>query len=291
MLHRSGMEWAYRLGQEPRRLWRRYLIGNTLFLAHGARQLGAARRAGPDLATVITHPSRSGIESIPRVPIGAASVHCVEEAAVLALITEAATSRRRPPVAGRDPEHPARRAARGGRRAADAYDKADLVLADGWPVVRAVRLLSGYRLQRITGADLLPALCEQAAEKGLRVGIVGGLHGAADEAAARLQDQLSRAQGRADPGAGDRLRPPAQARRVRRAPGRRRRARPAVPRLRRPSPGDLRRHPSRGDGSAGHPLRRCRCRLRGRSPAARTACAAAGRDGVGLPGAATSPAG
>jgi len=28
---RMGMEWAYRLLQEPRRLWRRYLVTNTLF--------------------------------------------------------------------------------------------------------------------------------------------------------------------------------------------------------------------------------------------------------------------
>jgi N-acetylglucosaminyldiphosphoundecaprenol N-acetyl-beta-D-mannosaminyltransferase len=28
-----GMEWVYRLVQEPRRLWRRYLLGNPLFLA------------------------------------------------------------------------------------------------------------------------------------------------------------------------------------------------------------------------------------------------------------------
>jgi N-acetylglucosaminyldiphosphoundecaprenol N-acetyl-beta-D-mannosaminyltransferase len=28
----SGLEWLYRLGNEPRRLWRRYLIGNLLFL-------------------------------------------------------------------------------------------------------------------------------------------------------------------------------------------------------------------------------------------------------------------
>jgi N-acetylglucosaminyldiphosphoundecaprenol N-acetyl-beta-D-mannosaminyltransferase len=27
-----GFEWLYRLLQEPRRLWKRYLISNTLFL-------------------------------------------------------------------------------------------------------------------------------------------------------------------------------------------------------------------------------------------------------------------
>lgn len=32
----SGLEWAFRLGTEPRRLWRRYLVGNTVFLAGAA---------------------------------------------------------------------------------------------------------------------------------------------------------------------------------------------------------------------------------------------------------------
>jgi len=31
-MSRNGMEWLFRLGQEPRRLWRRYLIGNSKFL-------------------------------------------------------------------------------------------------------------------------------------------------------------------------------------------------------------------------------------------------------------------
>jgi N-acetylglucosaminyldiphosphoundecaprenol N-acetyl-beta-D-mannosaminyltransferase len=36
---RAGMEWAYRLLQEPRRMWRRYLRTNTAFLAHLAVEL------------------------------------------------------------------------------------------------------------------------------------------------------------------------------------------------------------------------------------------------------------
>ncbi|MGC2160379.1 MAG: WecB/TagA/CpsF family glycosyltransferase [Silvibacterium sp.] len=36
--HRIGLEWLYRLVREPRRLWRRYLIGNTEFLWLVARQ-------------------------------------------------------------------------------------------------------------------------------------------------------------------------------------------------------------------------------------------------------------
>ena len=41
---RSGLEWAFRLGQEPRRLWRRYLIDNPWFVFEVSRQkLGIKR--------------------------------------------------------------------------------------------------------------------------------------------------------------------------------------------------------------------------------------------------------
>lgn len=40
----SGLEWVYRLSQEPRRLWRRYARYNPLFVAAFARQLVAHRR-------------------------------------------------------------------------------------------------------------------------------------------------------------------------------------------------------------------------------------------------------
>ncbi len=37
----NGLEWMFRLGVEPRRMWRRYLLGNPVFLA---RVMAAARR-------------------------------------------------------------------------------------------------------------------------------------------------------------------------------------------------------------------------------------------------------
>lgn len=37
-VRRLGLEWLWRLASEPRRLWRRYLIGNTVFLADLARR-------------------------------------------------------------------------------------------------------------------------------------------------------------------------------------------------------------------------------------------------------------
>jgi exopolysaccharide biosynthesis WecB/TagA/CpsF family protein len=32
-MQRHGLEWAYRLSREPRRLWRRYLYTNSVFVA------------------------------------------------------------------------------------------------------------------------------------------------------------------------------------------------------------------------------------------------------------------
>jgi N-acetylglucosaminyldiphosphoundecaprenol N-acetyl-beta-D-mannosaminyltransferase len=36
-IRKLGLEWCYRLYQEPQRLWRRYLVGNVVFLARLAR--------------------------------------------------------------------------------------------------------------------------------------------------------------------------------------------------------------------------------------------------------------
>jgi N-acetylglucosaminyldiphosphoundecaprenol N-acetyl-beta-D-mannosaminyltransferase len=39
LLQRTGLEWAFRLAQEPRRLWKRYLVTNSQFLYLLGRQL------------------------------------------------------------------------------------------------------------------------------------------------------------------------------------------------------------------------------------------------------------
>jgi N-acetylglucosaminyldiphosphoundecaprenol N-acetyl-beta-D-mannosaminyltransferase len=43
-MQRLGLEWLYRLWQEPRRLWRRYARYNPRFVWGVARQLAANRR-------------------------------------------------------------------------------------------------------------------------------------------------------------------------------------------------------------------------------------------------------
>ena len=44
-MQERGLEWTYRLAQEPRRLFRRYLTTNPRFVAAFARQYLAERRS------------------------------------------------------------------------------------------------------------------------------------------------------------------------------------------------------------------------------------------------------
>ena len=45
ILQRWGLQWLYRLAQEPRRLWKRYLVTNTLFVRLVLRELARTGRA------------------------------------------------------------------------------------------------------------------------------------------------------------------------------------------------------------------------------------------------------
>lgn len=53
IVQRLGLEWAFRLAQEPRRLWRRYARYNPLFVLRFARQLARHRRTGRSAAPVL----------------------------------------------------------------------------------------------------------------------------------------------------------------------------------------------------------------------------------------------
>ena len=45
-MQRAGLEWLFRLASEPRRLWRRYLIGNVVFMRLAGRELLKRRARG-----------------------------------------------------------------------------------------------------------------------------------------------------------------------------------------------------------------------------------------------------
>lgn len=61
-LQRWGLEWAYRLLQEPKRLWRRYLFTNVPFLFMGGAQWLSSRLNGARPASAPPIPAASHLE-------------------------------------------------------------------------------------------------------------------------------------------------------------------------------------------------------------------------------------
>lgn len=47
IMQEAGLEWAWRLAMEPRKLWKRYLVTNTTFLANLPRAIAEGRRLAP----------------------------------------------------------------------------------------------------------------------------------------------------------------------------------------------------------------------------------------------------
>lgn len=70
----------------------------------------------------------------------------------------------------------------------EIYRQADIVIADGMPLVWASKLLRQPLEERVTGADLMPAVCAAAAERGLSIFMMGAAEGVAIEAKRRLEE-------------------------------------------------------------------------------------------------------
>ena len=70
------------------------------------------------------------------------------------------------------------------------FEHTDLRVADGMPIVVALRLQRTPVPERITGTDLLLAICAASAHAGFSVMLAGGLPGEADRAADRLREEF-----------------------------------------------------------------------------------------------------
>lgn len=72
--------------------------------------------------------------------------------------------------------------------------QADMATADGMPLVWSARLLGVPLSGRVTGADLIPALSERAAEKDYTIYMLGAKPGVADRASKILTERFPRLQ-------------------------------------------------------------------------------------------------
>jgi N-acetylglucosaminyldiphosphoundecaprenol N-acetyl-beta-D-mannosaminyltransferase len=72
------------------------------------------------------------------------------------------------------------------------HNASGLTVADGAPLFWAGRFVGAQQMGRVRGPDLLPAVCERAAECGWRCFFYGGAEGTAASAAQRLQERFPR---------------------------------------------------------------------------------------------------
>lgn len=77
--------------------------------------------------------------------------------------------------------------ARENRRFRDALAQAELKVADGWGVVRAIELLNQRKIERVTGGDLVEEILKRASGRGERVFLLGARPGVAEQAARAMQ--------------------------------------------------------------------------------------------------------
>ena len=73
----------------------------------------------------------------------------------------------------------------------EAYKEADLILADGKPLIWISKLYNKPIKEKISGSDLFPKLCKMAAEKGYSMFFLGAAEGVADKASENLRAKYS----------------------------------------------------------------------------------------------------
>lgn len=73
--------------------------------------------------------------------------------------------------------------------AKELIDSADLVVADGTPLVWASQLAGTSLPERVAGSNMIWPICEAAADRGQSVFLLGGAPGVADRAAAVLSER------------------------------------------------------------------------------------------------------
>lgn len=71
----------------------------------------------------------------------------------------------------------------------EVYNNADLILADGKPLIWISKLYKNPIKEKVSGSDLFPVLCEMAAKKEYTMFFLGAAEGVAQKAATNLKEK------------------------------------------------------------------------------------------------------
>ncbi len=76
----------------------------------------------------------------------------------------------------------------------EIYEYADLILADGKPLIWISKLYGKPIKEKVSGSDLFPRICEMAEQKGYSLFLLGAADGVAQKAADNLKDRFPKLQ-------------------------------------------------------------------------------------------------
>jgi len=127
-----------------------------------------------------------------RVELLGVPVDCVDMARALDCVEEIIEGGRPEMVIAVNPEKVIK--ARRDRWLLSLLPRAGLLIPDGAGVVFAARLLGLGRMERVTGSDLMLAMCERAAARGYRLFLFGGSPEVNQQAAEALRRRYARIQ-------------------------------------------------------------------------------------------------
>jgi N-acetylglucosaminyldiphosphoundecaprenol N-acetyl-beta-D-mannosaminyltransferase len=124
----------------------------------------------------------------PRIRIGALLLDVLSRSEALDAIVELVRQKQGGTVFTPNVDHIVQ--AENDARFREAYDRTSLSLVDGTPVMWASRLLGTPLPEKLSGSDMFEPLLERAASLGLRVALLGGGPGVAEQAATNLRQRL-----------------------------------------------------------------------------------------------------
>jgi N-acetylglucosaminyldiphosphoundecaprenol N-acetyl-beta-D-mannosaminyltransferase len=128
-------------------------------------------------------------DALPQVTVANVRVHAIRQPECVAFVAASLAAGRGGFIATANLDHLRRLQQPGPFR--DVYAAADLVVADGMPLVWAAKLQGTPLPERVAGSDLIRSLSAMAAAHGRSVYLLGGDPGTADAAAAKLTSEFA----------------------------------------------------------------------------------------------------
>lgn len=183
-MRRLGIQWIHRLLVEPRRMWRRYLIGNPLFVWNIVKErLGGASVYQPENPTRASEGGgRDGIAE--RISLMGVNINAFTLMSLHDTIAEVIRNKHKAVVANVNAH--AMNIAWEQAWFRDFLNESEYVFCDGHGVMLAARVAGLGIPQKITYADWFPRFCEFCAEQGFSLFFLGGEEGVAEKAREQL---------------------------------------------------------------------------------------------------------